>query len=215
LIFIHNYYNLAHQYIYPVHAFLHTQIIHYPTEAAVDKEKIKNAIRMILEEVDPNPARTDLERTPERVANMFEEIFSGAFENPEDALIVLVKDIPIYSMCEHHMLPFFGHAHIAYIPKDNRITGLSKLARVVDVYAKRLQVQERLTTSIADLLVKKLKPYGVIVVVEAEHLCMIMRGVKKPGSYTVTSAVRGIFKENEKTRAEALSLILAARPFKY
>ena len=191
----------------------------------MDKEKIKNAIRMILEEVDPNPARTDLERTPERVANMFEEIFSGAFENPEDALkvmlneqhdeIVLVKDIPIYSMCEHHMLPFFGHAHIAYIPKDNRITGLSKLARVVDVYAKRLQVQERLTTSIADLLVKKLKPYGVIVVVEAEHLCMIMRGVKKPGSYTVTSAVRGIFKENEKTRAEALSLILAARPFKY
>ncbi|KPJ86802.1 MAG: GTP cyclohydrolase [Spirochaetes bacterium DG_61] len=201
------------------------QIIHHLTEAAVDKEKIKNAIRMIIEEVDPSPARPDLERTPERVANMFEEIFSGAFENPEDVLkvmlteqhdeIVLVKDIPIYSMCEHHMLPFFGHAHVAYIPKDNRITGLSKLARVVDVYAKRLQVQERLTTSIADLLMKKLMPYGVIVVIEAEHLCMIMRGVKKPSSYTVTSAVRGIFKENEKTRAEALSLILAARPFKY
>jgi GTP cyclohydrolase I len=191
----------------------------------VNKEKIKKAIQMIIEEVDPEPERPDLERTPERVANMFEEIFSGAFEKPEDALkvllteqhdeIVLVKDIPIFSMCEHHMLPFFGHAHVGYIPRENRITGLSKIARVVDIYAKRLQVQERLTTSIADLIMKKLKPYGVIVVVEAEHLCMVMRGVKKPGSYTVTSAVRGIFKENEKTRAEALSLILAGRPSKF
>ena len=191
----------------------------------MNKEKIKKAIQMIIEEVDPEPERPDLERTPERVANMFEEIFSGAFEKPEDALkvllteqhdeIVLVKDIPIFSMCEHHMLPFFGHAHVGYIPRENRITGLSKIARVVDIYAKRLQVQERLTTSIADLIMKKLKPYGVIVVVEAEHLCMVMRGVKKPGSYTVTSAVRGIFKENEKTRAEALSLILAGRPSKF
>ncbi len=191
----------------------------------MDKEKIKKAIRMIIEEIDQDPDRPDLERTPERVANMYEEIFSGAFRKPEDALkvllteqhheIVLVKDIPIFSMCEHHMLPFYGKAHIGYIPKENRITGLSKLARVIDVFAKRLQVQERLTTSISDFIMKKLKPYGVIVVIEAEHLCMIMRGVKKPGSYTITSAVRGIFKENEKTRAEALSLIMAGRPLKY
>jgi GTP cyclohydrolase I len=190
----------------------------------MDKEKIKKAVRMIIEEIDRKPDRPDLARTPERVANMYENIFSGSFTRPEEALevmlteqhdeIVLVKDIPIYSMCEHHMLPFFGKAHVGYIPKENRITGLSKLARVVEVYANRLQVQERLTTSIADLIMKKLKPYGVIVVIEAEHLCMIMRGVKKPGSYTITSAVRGIFKENEKTRAEALSLIMSHRPFK-
>ena len=191
----------------------------------MDKEKIKKAVRMILEEIDPDPSRADIQRTPERVANMFEEIFAGTFMNPEDELkvmfteqhdeIVLVKDIPIYSMCEHHLLPFFGKAHVGYIPKNNRITGLSKLARVVDAYAKRPQLQERLTTSIADLLMKKLKPYGVIVVIEAEHLCMVMRGIKKPGSYTVTSAVRGIFKENDKTRAEALSLIMNGKPFKY
>ena len=190
----------------------------------MDKEKIKKAIKMIIEEIDKKPNRPDLSRTPERVANMYEDIFSGSFDRPEEALeimlsekhdeIVLVKDIPIYSMCEHHMLPFFGKAHIGYIPKDNRITGLSKFARVVEVYAKRLQVQERLTTSIADLIMKKLKPYGVIVVIEAEHLCMIMRGVKKPGSYTITSAVRGTFKENEKTRTEALSLIMSPRTFK-
>ena len=191
----------------------------------MDKEKIKKAVRMILEEIDPDPSRADIQRTPERVADMFEEIFAGTFMNPEDELkvmftehhdeIVLVKDIPIYSMCEHHLLPFFGKAHVGYIPKNNRITGLSKLARVVDAFAKRPQLQERLTTSIADLLMKKLKPYGVIVVIEAEHLCMVMRGVRKPGSYTVTSAVRGIFKENEKTRAEALSLIMTGKPFKY
>jgi len=191
----------------------------------MDKEKIKKAVRMILEEIDPDPSRADIQRTPERVADMFEEIFAGTFMNPEDELkvmfteqhdeIVLVKDIPIYSMCEHHLLPFFGKAHVGYIPKNNRITGLSKLARVVDAYAKRPQLQERLTTSIADLLMKKLKPYGVIVVIEAEHLCMVMRGIKKPGSYTVTSAVRGIFKENDKTRAEALSLIMTGKPFKY
>ena len=191
----------------------------------MDKEKIKKAVRMILEEIDPDPSRVDIQRTPERVADMLEEIFAGTFMNPEDELkvmftehhdeIVLVKDIPIYSMCEHHLLPFFGKAHVGYIPKNNRITGLSKLARVVDAYAKRPQLQERLTTSIADLLMKKLKPYGVIVVIEAEHLCMVMRGIKKPGSYTVTSAVRGIFKENDKTRAEALSLIMTGKPFKY
>jgi GTP cyclohydrolase I len=189
----------------------------------MDKQKIQKAIKTILEEIDPDPDRPDLSKTPERVAKMYEETFSGAFMDPEDVLqvllaeqhdeIVLVKDMPVYSMCEHHMLPFFGRAHVAYIPKDNRITGLSKIARIVDVYAKRLQVQERLTASIANLIMNKLKPYGVIVVIEAEHLCMIMRGVKKPGSYTMTSAVRGIFKENEKTRAEALSLILSRRRF--
>ncbi len=191
----------------------------------MDKEKIKKAVQMIIEEIDPDPNRPDIVKTPERVARMYEEIFSGSFQNPDDTLkallseqhdeIVLVKDIPVFSMCEHHMLPFYGIAHVGYIPRGNRVSGLSKLARVVDVFAKRLQIQERLTSSIANLIVEKLKPRGVIVVIEAEHLCMIMRGVKKPGSYTVTSAVRGIFKENEKTRAEALSLIMAGRPFKY
>ncbi len=191
----------------------------------MDKEKIKKAVQMIIEEIDPDPNRPDIVKTPERVARMYEEIFSGSFQNPDDTLkvllseqhdeIVLVKDIPVFSMCEHHMLPFYGIAHVGYIPRGNRVSGLSKLARVVDVFAKRLQIQERLTSSIANLIVEKLKPRGVIVVIEAEHLCMIMRGVKKPGSYTVTSAVRGIFKENEKTRAEALSFIMAGRPFKY
>jgi len=191
----------------------------------MNKEKIKEAVRMIIEEIDPEPDRPDLSKTPERVAKMYEEIFSGAFQDPNKTLevllteqhdeIVIVKDIPIFSMCEHHMLPFYGRAHVGYIPKNNRITGLSKLARVVDVFSKRLQVQERLTASIANIIMNRLKPYGVIVVIEAEHLCMIMRGVKKPGSFTITSAVRGVFKENEKTRAEALSLIMAGRPFKY
>lgn len=189
----------------------------------MDKKKIEEAIRTIIKEIDPDPDRPDLARTPERVAKMYEEIFAGAFTDVDEVLqvllseqhdeIVLVKDIPVYSMCEHHMLPFYGKAHIAYIPKDNRITGLSKLARIMDVLARRLQVQERLTASIANIIMKKLKPYGVIVVMEAEHLCMIMRGVKKPGSYTITSAVRGVFKENEKTRAEALSLIMSRRQF--
>ena len=191
----------------------------------MDKEKIKKAVQMIIEEIDPDPNRPDIAKTPERVARMYEEIFAGSFQNPDDTLkallseqhdeIVLVKDIPVFSMCEHHMLPFYGIAHVGYIPRGNRVSGLSKLARVVDVFARRLQIQERLTSSIANLIVEKLKPRGVIVVIEAEHLCMIMRGVKKPGSYTVTSAVRGIFKENEKTRAEALSFIMAGRPFKY
>jgi GTP cyclohydrolase I len=192
-------------------------------EKEMDKKKIEEAIRAIIKEIDPDPDRPDLVRTPERVAKMYEEIFAGAFTDVDEVLqvllseqhdeIVLVKDIPVYSMCEHHMLPFYGKAHVAYIPKDNRITGLSKLARIIDVLSRRLQVQERLTASIANIVMKKLKPYGVIVVMEAEHLCMIMRGVKKPGSYTITSAVRGIFKENEKTRAEALSLIMSRRQF--
>ena len=189
----------------------------------MDKKKIQEAIKTIIREIDPDPDRPDLARTPERVAKMYEEIFAGAFTDADQVLqvllseqhdeIVLVKDIPIYSVCEHHMLPFFGKAHVAYIPKENRITGLSKLARIVDVMARRLQVQERLTASIANIIMKKLKPYGVIVVIEAEHLCMIMRGVKKPGAYTITSTVRGVFKKNEKTRAEALSLIMSRRQF--
>jgi GTP cyclohydrolase I len=189
----------------------------------MDRKIIEDAIRTIIREIDPDPDRPDLAKTPQRVAKMYEEIFAGAFTDPNQVLqvllaeqhdeIVMVKDIPLYSMCEHHMLPFYGKAHVAYIPKESRITGLSKLARIVDVMSKRLQVQERLTASIANLIMERLKPYGVLVVIEAEHLCMIMRGVKKPGSYTMTSAVRGVFKENEKTRAEALTLIMSRRQF--
>jgi GTP cyclohydrolase I len=148
---------------------------------------------------------------------MCEEIFAGMINDPKKELevfftkehdeIVLIKDIPFYSFCEHHLLPFFGKCHLAYIPSGNRITGLSKLARVVDLFSKKLQIQENLTTEIADLIMKKLKPKGVMVVIEAEHLCMSMRGVKKPGSKTVTSAVRGVFRTNEKTRAETMALI--------
>jgi GTP cyclohydrolase I len=148
---------------------------------------------------------------------MYEEIFSGIDKDPRKELevildqkhdeIILLKNIPLYSVCEHHLIPFIGRAHIAYIPKDGRVTGLSKLARVVDILAKRPQVQERLTTQIADIIMEKLKPQGCMVVIEAEHLCMSMRGIRKPGTLTVTSVVRGIFKENEKTRAETLALI--------
>ena len=185
----------------------------------MDKQKIMKATRMMLEALGENPDRQDLKKTPERVADMYEEIFSGISKDPSKELevilgekhdeIVLLKGIPIYSVCEHHILPFIGKAHIAYLPKNNRVTGLSKLARVVEVLSKRLQVQERLTTEIADILMKKLRPRGVMVIIEAEHLCMSMRGVKKPGVLTVTSAVRGIFKESPKTRAEAMALIRA------
>lgn len=183
----------------------------------MDKKKIEQAIRTVLKAVGEDPQRPDLLGTPRRVAEMYQEILSGIKKDPGKELevllseghdeIVLLKNIPLYSICEHHLLPFIGKAHVAYIPKGNRVTGLSKLARVVDVLAKRLQVQERLTTQIADIIMKKLRPQGVLVVIEAEHLCITMRGVKKPGSVTVTSAVRGIFRTNEKTRAEALSLI--------
>ncbi|MFC1667663.1 GTP cyclohydrolase I FolE [Candidatus Omnitrophota bacterium] len=183
----------------------------------MDKNKIKKAIRMILEAVGENPDRQDLKKTPERVADMYEEIFSGISKDPAKELeillsekhneIVLLKGIPLYSVCEHHLLPFIGKAHIAYVPKNNKVTGLSKLARIVEVLSKRLQVQERLTTDIAEIVMKKLKPMGVMVIIEAEHLCMSMRGVKKSGVLTVTSAVRGIFKENPKTRAETMALI--------
>ena len=183
----------------------------------MDKGKIKKAVRMILEAVGENPNREDLKKTPERVADMYEEIFSGISKDPARELevllaekhdeIVLLKDIPLYSMCEHHLLPFTGKAHIAYIPKNNKVTGLSKIARVLEILSKRLQVQERLTTEVAEILMKKLKPMGVMVIIEAEHLCMSMRGVKKSGVLTITSAVRGVFKENPKTRAETLALI--------
>ncbi len=183
----------------------------------MDKKKIEKAIRQILEAIGEDPKRADLVGTPERVAEMYEEVFSGIKEDPKKVLevliskdhdeIVLLKNIPLYSICEHHLLPFVGKAHVAYIPEGNRVTGLSKLVRVVDILCKRLQVQERVTTDIADVIQSKLRPRGVMVVIEAEHLCMSMRGVKRPGIITTTSAVRGIFRENEKTRAEALALI--------
>lgn len=183
----------------------------------MDTKKIETAMRMILEAIGENPDREGLKDTPKRVARMYEEIFHGLERDPREDLqvlftedhdeMVLVKDIPFYSMCEHHFLPFFGKAHVAYIPAKGKITGLSKLARVVEGYAKRPQLQERLTSQIADAVMECLQPRGVLVVVEAEHMCMTMRGVKKPGSYTTTSAVRGIFKTNNATRAEAFSLI--------
>lgn len=183
----------------------------------MDKKKLKKAALMILEAIGEDPARKDLLGTPERVAEMYEEILAGQSLDPKKELevlleqrheeIVLVKGIPLYSICEHHLLPFIGRAHVAYIPKGGRVTGLSKIARVVEILSKRLQVQERLTTQIASIIMEKLKPLGVMVVIEAEHLCMSMRGIKKPGILTVTSAVRGIFKENEKTRSETLVLM--------
>ncbi len=180
--------------------------------------RIQAAVREILLAVGENPDREGLLETPARVARMYDEILSGMREEPREHLqkqfstdkhgeLVLVKDISIYSLCEHHMLPFYGRAHIAYIPKDGRITGLSKLARMADGYARRLQVQERLTTQIADAVMDVLQPRGGLVVIEAEHMCMTMRGVQKPGSLTVTSAVRGYFEKDVKARAEAMSLI--------
>lgn len=184
---------------------------------AMNRKKIEKAIRDILEAIGEDPKRQDLLETPQRVAEMYEEIFSGMVRNPTRELevtldqkhdeIILLKDIPLYSICEHHLLPFIGRAHVAYIPKKGRVTGLSKLARLVDVLSKRLQVQERLTAQIAEIIMSKLKPKGCMVIIEAEHMCMSMRGVKKPGTLTVTSVVRGIFQENEKTRAETLALI--------
>ena len=183
----------------------------------MDKKKIERAVRDILVAIGEDPQRQDLLDTPRRVSEMYEEIFSGIRQDPKKELevildqkheeIVLLKGIPLYSVCEHHLIPFIGKAHIAYIPKQGRVTGLSKLVRVVDILSKRPQVQERLTTQIAEIIMSKLKPQGCMVVIEAEHMCMSMRGVKKPGTLTVTSAVRGIFQKNEKTRAEALSLM--------
>lgn len=184
----------------------------------MDRSKVEAGVRLMLEGVGEDPSREGLRQTPRRVADMFEEVFSGIGADPGEHFevtfneghqeMVLVRDIPLYSICEHHLLPFLGRAHVAYIPDERgRICGLSKLARVVDLYARRPQVQERMTTQIADTIVEHLEPAGVIVVIEAEHLCMSMRGVKKPGAETVTSAVRGIFQSDARTRAEAMALI--------
>ena len=186
--------------------------------AEVDQSRVEKAVREILEAIGEDADRDGLQNTPERVARMYAEVFAGLEEDPAQHLtvtfeaghdeMVMVKDIPLYSMCEHHLVPFIGRAHVAYIPNDDgRITGLSKLARVVDGYARRPQVQERLTTQIADALERVLEPKGTLVVVEAEHLCMSMRGVRKPGTTTVTSAVRGLFRSDPRTRAEAMNLI--------
>jgi GTP cyclohydrolase I len=190
-----------------------------PGARGVDQARAEAAVRELLIAVGEDPDRPGLQETPARVARAYTEIFAGLWQDPYEALtatfdedhdeLVLVKDIPMYSTCEHHLVPFHGVAHVGYIPgADGRVTGLSKLARLVDVYARRPQVQERMTSQIADALSEALKPRGVLVVIEAEHLCMAMRGIRKPGSTTTTSAVRGIFKENPATRAEAMSLVL-------
>ena len=185
----------------------------------VDGPRIEAAVREILVAVGEDPDRPGLKDTPARVARAYAEAFAGLGQKPDDVLattfdedhdeLVLVKDIPMYSTCEHHLVPFHGVAHVGYIPgSDGRVTGLSKLARLVEVYARRPQVQERMTSQIADALQEVLKPRGTIVVIEAEHLCMAMRGIRKPGATTVTSAVRGIFRESLATRSEAMSLVL-------
>ena len=184
----------------------------------VDQARIERAVREILSAIGEDPDREGLVRTPARVAEMYAEICSGLTEDPAKHLVVtfeadhdemvLVRDIALYSVCEHHLVPFHGHAHVAYIPnEDGRITGLSKLARLVDGFAKRPQVQERLTTQVADALVTALAPRGAFVMIEAEHLCMSMRGVRKPGTLTVTSAVRGLFKDSPSTRAEVMAML--------
>jgi GTP cyclohydrolase IA len=185
---------------------------------AVDVERVRAAVSEILIAIGEDVGRDGLVNTPTRVANMYEELFSGLHDDPARHLevtfaaehdeMVMVRDIPFASLCEHHLVPFLGKAHVAYIPaEDGRITGLSKLARLVDGYARRLQVQERMTTEIADAIDKVLAPRGVLVVIEAEHLCMSMRGVKKPGTVTVTSSVRGLFRSDVATRAEAMQFI--------
>ena len=184
----------------------------------VDHAKIESAVRDILEAIGEDPDRDGLLDTPARVARMYAEITGGLREDPKEHLLkvfdvdhdemIMVRDIPVYSMCEHHLLPFYGQAHVAYLPKPGgRITGLSKIARLVDGYARRPQVQERLTRQVADAVRDTLDPAGVLVVVEAEHMCMSMRGVRKPGSSTVTSAVHGIFRESAASRAEAMRFV--------
>jgi GTP cyclohydrolase I len=184
-----------------------------------DQSRVEEAIRELLFAIGEDPEREGLRETPSRVARAYREMFSGLYTDPDSVLnmmfdeahdeLVIVKEIPMYSTCEHHLVSFHGVAHVGYIPgKSGRVTGLSKIARMVDLYAKRPQVQERLTSQIADALVRQLDPSGVIVVVEAEHLCMAMRGVRKPGAVTTTLAVLGLFKTNAASRAEALDLIL-------
>jgi GTP cyclohydrolase I len=197
----------------------HEEVARIRPRRPVDTAAIEEAVRTILEAIGEDPDRDGLLKTPSRVADMYEELFVGLqAEDPADELdavfeanhdeMIMVKDIPLGSMCEHHLIPFVGQAHVAYIPNESgQITGLSKLVRLVDVLSKRPQVQERLTTQIADAMESALAPRGVLVVIEAEHLCMSMRGVRKPGSKTVTSSVRGLFRRNEATRAEAMGLI--------
>ena len=183
----------------------------------VDQEKIRVAVASIIEAIGEDPARESLRDTPQRVAAMYAELFSGLYADPKAELrvdfeegyeeMVIMRDISFYSMCEHHLLPFYGKAHIAYIPAEGKIVGLSKLVRVIDTVARRPQLQERLTSTVADVINEELDPKGVAVVVEAEHLCMSIRGVNKPGAVTVTSAVRGLFRSNHSSREEAFSLI--------
>jgi GTP cyclohydrolase IA len=185
----------------------------------INYEQIEYAVRLILEAIGEDPNREGLIDTPKRVAKMYAEVFAGLREDPkqhfqtvfseEHEELVLVKDIPFYSMCEHHLVPFFGVAHVAYIPREGKVTGLSKLARAVEAVARRPQLQERITATVADSIVEALEPHGVMVVVEAEHMCMTMRGVKKPGAKTVTTAVRGVFETDANARSEVLSLIKA------
>jgi len=183
----------------------------------MDLKKIEKGVRLILEGIGEDPERPGLKETPERVARMYGEIFAG-LETPTEEILkhiegeshdemVMLKDIPFFSVCEHHLIPFIGKAHVAYIPSGGRIVGLSELAKAVEVLAKRPQVQERLTAQLADLIVDRLKPKGAMVIIDAEHLCISMRGIKKPGTRTITSAVRGIFRTKQSTRQELLELI--------
>jgi GTP cyclohydrolase I len=183
----------------------------------MDKKKIQKGVKLILEGIGEDTDRPGIKDTPKRIADLYEDIFSGLNTPTREILkpiegeshdeMVMIKDIPFYSICEHHLLPFIGKAHVAYVPSEGKIVGLSKLARAVEIFAKRPQVQERLTSQLADMIMKKLKPKGAMVIVDAEHLCMSMRGVKKPGTKTVTSAVRGIFRTKESTRMELLELL--------
>lgn len=183
----------------------------------MDKKKIEKGVKLILEGIGEDPERPGLKKTPERIGKLYEEIFAGLSTPFEEILkpiegeshdeLVLLKDIPFYSVCEHHLLPFIGKAHVAYIPSGGKIVGLSELAKAVELFAKRPTVQERLTTQLADLIMEKLKPKGAMVIIDAEHLCLSMRGLKKSGASTVTSAVRGIFRTKESTRMELLELI--------
>lgn len=183
----------------------------------VNKDKIQDAVKNILEAIEEDTLREGLVNTPKRVAKMYAEIFSGLAMNPAEELevmfseefkeMIMVKDINFYSMCEHHLLPFFGKAHVIYIPRNNKITGISKLARVVEIYARRPQLQERLTNQVADLIQERLDPRGVMVVIEAEHLCMSMRGVVKPGTTVVTTALRGIYAEDSVAQTSAYALL--------
>lgn len=184
----------------------------------MDRKKIEKGVTLILEGIGEDPARPGIKETPRRIADLYQEIFLGLHTSTDEILtpiegethdeMVLLKDIPFYSVCEHHLLPFIGKAHVAYIPSKGKIVGLSRLARAVEIFAKRPQVQERLTTQLADLIMERLKPKGAMVIIDAEHLCLSMRGIKKQGARTVTSAVRGIFRTKESTRSELLELII-------